>query len=137
MPTRREFLKSLPGQLFQGLFAKFHEHQIRGHNPDLEKPTLPLKTIHSSQCENSRKRVLNRVMSPYLRQIARLDVSRCLAYSGSDCQLCYVACPRRDQALIIRQSKPMIVPGLCDGCSMCQTACATVNDLSAVTMISI
>ena len=66
---------------------------------------------------------------------ARLDVVRCIAWTGGPCQLCYLSCPRREEAIHIKDQKPLIDPAACDGCGMCETACRTVNDLPAITMV--
>ena len=68
-------------------------------------------------------------------QIARLDIARCLAWGAMSCQLCYLACPARDQAIEMRDQKPVIISSFCDGCSMCVSACETVNDLPAIKMV--
>lgn len=68
--------------------------------------------------------------------IARVEVLHCQAWSGLLCQQCYLACPKRDQAIEMRDQKPQIVVSVCDGCAMCLEACRTVNDLPAIRMVS-
>lgn len=66
------------------------------------------------------------------RRTAAIDVSRCLAWGGAGCQLCYLACHLRDKAIEMRDQKPVVAALFCDGCGMCVTACGTVNDLPAI-----
>ena len=106
MTSRREFLKFFPGHILKGL-SSFVQSTTEERSP--AKPQIPL--------------------------VARLDISRCLAWAGVSCQLCYVSCPRRDQALCIQDQKPMIRAGFCDGCAMCDLACQTINDSPAITMV--
>ena len=63
---------------------------------------------------------------------AILNVDRCLAWAGANCQFCYLACPRRDEAIVMSDLKPVIFPTVCDGCGMCEVACRTVNDTPAI-----
>lgn len=67
--------------------------------------------------------------------MARINVHLCTAWSGSLCQLCYLACPRRDKAIRMEDLKPMVVSAACDGCAMCEAACRTVNHPPAVEII--
>ncbi len=105
LTSRREFFKSFP---------RFFLNELRS------------VTNEFSQSAKSEE---------FMPKIARIDVSRCLAWAGSNCQLCYVACPRRDEAIEMKDLKPMIVPSICDGCGMCEIACRTVNDTPAVRMV--
>lgn len=105
LASRREFLKSFP-RFFLSEFRSVTGAVLKNSTSEKNEP-----------------------------KTAQIDVNRCLAWSGSDCQLCYVACPKRDQAILMRDLKPMIVPLVCDGCSMCETACRSVNDTPAVRMV--
>ncbi len=69
-------------------------------------------------------------------RVAVLNVDRCLAWGGADCQWCYLVCPLRDKALFIQDLKPVIYPAFCNGCGRCMDACKTVNDLPAITYLS-
>lgn len=69
------------------------------------------------------------------KQVARVDITRCLAWSGANCQLCYLSCPLREQAIQIHDQKPVIIASSCNGCALCQQACQTVNDLIAIEMV--
>lgn len=65
------------------------------------------------------------------RRLAVVDVSRCLAWGGGDCRLCYVRCPLRDQAMMISEGRP-VVASRCDGCGVCVDVCRSVNDPGAI-----
>ena len=69
------------------------------------------------------------------KQVAILDITRCLAWGNFSCQLCYLACPRRDLAIELIETKPIVKVSECDGCALCVAACRTVNDLSAIKMV--
>ncbi|MBI1870310.1 MAG: hypothetical protein HYS07_03850 [Chlamydiae bacterium] len=107
LTSRREFFKSFP---------QFFLNELRSVTNEFAQS--------SKSKENKPK-------------IARIDVSRCLAWAGLNCQLCYVACPHRDRAIEIKDLRPMIIPLICDGCGMCEIACRTVNDTPAVWMVDL
>lgn len=69
------------------------------------------------------------------KQVAVLDITRCLAWGNFSCQLCYLACPRREQAIELVDTRPLLKASGCDGCALCVPACGTVNDLSAIKMV--
>ena len=69
------------------------------------------------------------------RRVAVLDITRCLAWGNFSCQLCYLACPRREQAIEFVDTKPVLKASECDGCALCVPACGTVNDLPAIKMV--
>ncbi len=104
--NRRDFLRNLPRQLVEGLRVVTLEN------------TLTESAIKSAE-----------------KQVARVDITRCLAWSGANCQLCYLACPLREQAIQIHDQKPVIIASSCDGCALCQQACQTVNDLIAIEIV--
>jgi len=69
--------------------------------------------------------------------VARIDADRCLAWSDADCQMCYLQCPRRDQAIVLEAGRPVIHSAACDGCGICVDACRSVNDPGAIQMVCI
>ena len=83
------------------------------------------------------------------RRLATIDVSRCLAWEVSlpaspdgsaqagECQLCYLRCPLRDEAIVLDGGKPTIVAQACDGCGVCVEACRAVNDLGAIHIVNV
>jgi Pyruvate/2-oxoacid:ferredoxin oxidoreductase delta subunit len=61
-----------------------------------------------------------------------LDRERCLAWGGSDCRMCTIACPLRGTALVLVAERPHLVRESCNDCGACVPACGTVNDLRAL-----
>jgi len=108
---RRTFLTSVPRQLFSGVKALMNDVAAFGW------PAGGLE--HAVR-----------------QQVALLDVSRCLAWSGMDCQLCYLTCPKRDEAIMLERGRPVVVASACDGCGVCVEACRTVNDLGAIGLVA-
>ena len=68
-------------------------------------------------------------------RLAVLDPSRCVAWGGGMCQACYLRCPRRDEAMVLDDGRPLIVASACDGCGVCVEACRTVNDVGAIRLV--
>jgi Pyruvate/2-oxoacid:ferredoxin oxidoreductase delta subunit len=67
--------------------------------------------------------------------VACIDIAACLAWSGTTCQICYLSCPKRGEAIQIWHEKPVIVSSACDGCGICQTACESVNNIKAIQLM--
>ncbi|MDP2644012.1 MAG: hypothetical protein Q8P24_03675 [Desulfobacterales bacterium] len=109
--NRREFLRELPRHLLQKFVAVAREG-IFAFSPRTEEK-VPAQDL-----------------------VAQVEISRCHAWSGLICQQCYLACPKRDQSIEMRDQKPVIMASVCDGCAMCVSACQTVNDLTAIRMVS-
>jgi Pyruvate/2-oxoacid:ferredoxin oxidoreductase delta subunit len=108
---RRAFLVSAPRRLFSGVKALLHE-----------VAAFPWPAAGGQE-------------PAARRQVAVLDVSRCLAWSETDCQICYLKCPKRDQAIMLEGSKPTIVTSVCDGCGICVDVCRSVNDCGAIEVL--
>lgn len=68
--------------------------------------------------------------------VAILRKADCLAWSGSDCQMCFVRCPLMGEAITLEDFKPLIREEQCTGCGVCEYVCATVNDRNAVTVVA-
>ncbi|GJQ23048.1 MAG: 4Fe-4S dicluster domain-containing protein [Planctomycetia bacterium] len=64
--------------------------------------------------------------------IARINESRCLAWGGQDCQLCYIKCPLQGDAIFLEDGKPVINEDKCVGCGVCEYACQTINNTCAI-----
>ncbi len=111
--NRRTFLASAPRHLLDGLRALMSD--LRGLSPP----------------------VLDDQAWPLPRKVAMLDVSRCLAWGGGGCQVCYLRCPLRERAMVFEDGKPTVVASMCDGCGVCVEACEAVNDLGAMTRVSV
>ena len=99
---RRTFLKSFPKEFLGGIRSVTTE-------------------VQSDSCEESSS-----------KRIVRVDIERCLAWQGLNCQACYLACPIREKAITIFDTKPVIHAAFCDGCGKCEAACRTVNDIGAI-----
>ena len=115
--SRADFLRKFPAIFLQEL-KPFWEEQIG--------PTTTRSGVtHECLQKESQSGAL----------IPRVDISRCLAWGQMECQLCYLACPLREQAIQIHDQKPVIIASSCDGCGFCQQACQTVNDLIAIQIV--
>lgn len=68
--------------------------------------------------------------------IARINQSRCLAWGGQDCQLCYIKCPLQGDAIYQEDGKPVINEEKCTGCGVCESACYTINNTCAIKIVS-
>lgn len=68
--------------------------------------------------------------------IARINQSRCLAWGGQDCQLCYIKCPLRGDGIYQEDGKPVINEEKCTGCGVCEYACHTINNTCAIKIVS-
>ena len=110
---RRTFLKTAPRHLLDGVRVLLTD----------------LKGLASSGSTDQER--------PAARRMAILDVSRCLAWSGTDCRMCYLRCPKRDEAMLLEAAKPTIVTSVCDGCGVCIDVCRTVNDLEAIQLVDV
>ncbi len=67
--------------------------------------------------------------------VATIHESRCLAWGGQDCQLCYIKCPLRGDAIYQEDGKPVIRADACVGCGVCEYACHTVNNTCAIKIV--
>ncbi len=67
--------------------------------------------------------------------VACIDIAACLAWSDTACQICYLSCPKRDEAIQIWHEKPVIVASACDGCGKCVPACEAVNSSVAMKLV--
>ena len=108
---RRTFLTTAPRHLLSGVKALMN---------DVAAFTWPIadgpdRTVH--------------------QRVALLDVSRCLAWSGMDCQMCYLKCPKHHEAMTLEGGRLTIVTSGCDGCGICIDVCRTVNDLGAIRLV--
>lgn len=53
---------------------------------------------------------------------AEINESLCLPYSGPECGACVYLCPV-ENALVLKQEKPVINKEKCIGCALCRQAC--------------
>ena len=109
--NRRTFLKLAPRQLLNSVRGLFTE--IRAEGLDL----------------------LTHAKTETGRRVAILNVSCCLAWGSGECQLCYLQCPLRDEAVVLNEGRPTIVSSSCNGCGVCVDVCRSVNDLSSIQLV--
>lgn len=110
-PSRREFL-SLQWRTSPG-----YDH---GSGTPRHTPDLPDR---------------NRALPGHAR--VTLYTERCLAWGGTDCVACFVACPLRGSALVLKDGQPHLQPiDTCTECRRCIEVCRTVNDVGAIRLIS-
>lgn len=64
--------------------------------------------------------------------IAKINQSRCLAWEGQDCQMCFIKCPLQGDALYQEDGKPVINAEKCVGCGVCEYICNTINNTCAI-----
>ena len=72
--------------------------------------------------------------APAPREPRRVALHResCLAWGGTDCVACYIACPLRGRALVFEAERPRLDLEVCNGCGYCVRVCRTVNDRGAL-----
>ena len=59
---------------------------------------------------------------PKMMGTARITEHLCLPHHGTPCSACREACPV-EQAIVIRQNKPMVDESKCTGCGVCRHVC--------------
>ncbi|HHT9109737.1 MAG TPA: 4Fe-4S dicluster domain-containing protein [Candidatus Brocadiaceae bacterium] len=64
--------------------------------------------------------------------VAMINQTRCLAWEGQDCQLCFIKCPLQGDAIYQEDGKPVINAEKCVGCGICEYTCHTVNNTCAI-----
>ena len=72
--------------------------------------------------------------APVPGEVRRVALHResCLAWGGTDCVACYIACPLRGRALVFEAERPRLDLEVCNGCGDCVRVCRTVNDRGAL-----
>ncbi len=110
--TRRGFLSLLSGPFARGAWAE----AVPGAEPGREG-------AHADSA-----------FAPARIEGRRLALRResCLAWGGTDCVACYIACPLRGRALVFEQERPRLDLDVCTGCGDCVRVCLTVNDRGAL-----
>ena len=68
--------------------------------------------------------------------LAVIDRETCIAYAGIQCDACYRACPRIDEAITVDYTRnertgkhaiqaPVVHSKACTGCGLCENSCVT------------
>ncbi|MNX89320.1 quinol dehydrogenase periplasmic component [compost metagenome] len=63
---------------------------------------------------------------------AEIAEDRCLAFAGTACTACAEACPLGEEAIVVREGRPLVVPLGCVGCGQCLGACPAPGGAIAV-----
>jgi len=64
--------------------------------------------------------------------LAVMQEDVCLAYTGSQCMICFDACPLKRQAIQLRHGKPVIIDEQCTGCGICEQVCVLTTNRGVV-----
>lgn len=64
--------------------------------------------------------------------LAVIAEERCLAFSGTACSACVEACPLGEEAIVLREGRPIVVPLGCVGCGACVAPCPAPGGAIAV-----
>jgi len=67
--------------------------------------------------------------------VAEIDKTKCSAWSGGDCRMCYIRCPLMDKAIVLEDFKPVVVRRNCDGCGICENICAMINGRAFIKVV--
>ena len=68
--------------------------------------------------------------------VAMINQSRCMAWGGQDCQLCFIKCPLQGDAIYQDDGKPVINAEKCVGCGICEYMCNTINNTCAIKIVA-
>ncbi|MDN3510860.1 MAG: 4Fe-4S dicluster domain-containing protein [Candidatus Jettenia sp. CY-1] len=85
----------------------------------------------SAACKEGALKPIERVDNVRIG-IAKINRSQCLAWGDQDCQLCFIKCPLRGDAIYQEDGKPVINPDKCVGCGVCEHTCHTINNICAI-----
>ncbi len=61
---------------------------------------------------------------------AIIEITECTAFQGSGCKVCYEVCPIKNEAILLIEGLPQIVPEACTGCGVCVFTCPTSGAIS-------
>ncbi|MFQ5862762.1 MAG: 4Fe-4S dicluster domain-containing protein [Candidatus Brocadiales bacterium] len=67
--------------------------------------------------------------------VAVVDEKACISGDIQFCQSCVIACPFPDEAIYMKDGKPVVSKERCTGCGICEQACMTVNSACAMKII--
>jgi ferredoxin-type protein NapG len=55
--------------------------------------------------------------------VAQVDPRSCRTFHGDPCDLCVKHCPLAGEAIRLIGGRPVVMPGTCTGCGICEAAC--------------
>ena len=55
--------------------------------------------------------------------IAKVNKKMCFAWNGQPCDYCYLECPFPDEAIYLKDDKPVVIEENCVGCGKCENIC--------------
>jgi ferredoxin-type protein NapG len=64
--------------------------------------------------------------------IAVVNKNTCVSGDIQFCQACVIACPFPDEAIYMKDGKPVVNREKCTGCGICVRACKTVNSACSI-----
>ena len=67
--------------------------------------------------------------------IAVVNKNTCISGDIQFCQACVIACPFPDEAIYMKDGKPVVNREKCTGCGICVRACKTVNSACSIKII--
>ncbi|MCQ4573948.1 MAG: 4Fe-4S dicluster domain-containing protein [Candidatus Brocadiales bacterium] len=82
------------------------------------------------------------LVMPARREDVRMGVAvvnreTCISGNVQFCQSCVIACPFPDEAITMKDGKPVINKEKCTGCGICERACMTVNSACSIKIIPV
>ena len=130
--------------------AKDFDAQVSG-TPYIDAETQPCRMCPSFPCvEVCPTEALRNIVT--LRDVnmgyARISETRCIAYQGMRCEVCYRVCPLIDEAITIDFSAleddnihtrfiPVIDQEVCTDCGLCVQRCVVRDPRSAVRIVTL
>ncbi len=67
--------------------------------------------------------------------VAVVDKESCISGDIQFCQACVIACPFPEEAISMKDGRPVVNREKCTGCGICEKACMTVNSACAIKII--
>lgn len=67
--------------------------------------------------------------------VAVVNKEKCISGDIQFCQSCVIACPFPDEAIYMKDGKPVVNKEKCTGCGICERACMTVNSACAIKIV--
>ncbi len=67
--------------------------------------------------------------------VAVVNKETCISGDIQFCQSCVIACPFPEEAIYMKDGKPVVNKDKCTGCGICEQACMTVNSACSIKII--